>query len=916
MIHFVRICAENAKKQRAQRRNEDERALRESSTVTRASGPCMRFGFAEEVAIQDSSTLKVARTGWKPVSRIGISTRQNPRKKSSLRSLLLCVLCASLLFGIQSAKAADQKQIIAAINRGVDYLKSQQKDGHWEVVPHRIDGDVFDVKSGQWSGRTALATWTLLAAGKDESDPAVASAVKFLENEKTEGIYALGIRCQVWGMLKDSPAQRDAMQGDANLLLKGSKTFDENCTGFYGYVIHEPAKENYDHSVSQFGVLGMWSAAEAGLAVPKQYWQFAAVSWMSHQYPDGSWSYKYVPGSQQDHFVSMGAAGVATMLIVQDELVGLGRRGAVDLSGIESFGSKDVSATTTKRLRSLWQTQNNATDPVAVSVDAGVKWLGDHFDEFHITKDCFYTLFGISRVGAASGRKFLGPVDWYNKGADFILSMQQGDGSFNGNGDGGDAVPDTCFALLFLERGLAPVMINKLQYQIVDKSGKPVEDSPHWNDRPRDANNLARWFGHSTERFFNWQVVSLDENVDDLHDAPILYIAGDQALNFSAADEAKLREFVEQGGVILGNADDGRDAFATSFKKLGSHLFHAYEFHELPANHPIYNTEQFLRTKWSSKPSVLSLSNGVRELMILVPHADPAHSWQNSTSAKGDEAHQLAANIYLYLADKMHLQYRAPSYIVRPDANIAAGKPLAIARLYYAGNWNPEPGGWRRLAAVAHNEDHVELTIDPVQITDAPAGTPTLAAAREGGEKGAKPEGGVDTVPTATLGDQPLAHLTGTVSFTLTAAQREALRKYVDHGGTLLVDAAGGSSAFRTSAEAELNSIFGADANQLKTPLDATALAASPIGRELAGITHITFRPGADTVIGHAHGLQLRGITLNGRLAVIFSPEDLSEGLVGQPVDGIVGYSPDSATEITRAILRGLVNSSTAVTSR
>jgi hypothetical protein len=40
---------------------------------------------------------------------------------------------------------------------------------------------------------------------------------------------------------------------------------------------------------------------------------------------------------------------------------------------------------------------------------------------------------------------------------------------------------------------------------------------------------------------------------------------------------------------------------------------------------------------------------------------------------------------------------------------------------------------------------------------------------------------------------------------------------------------------------------------------------------------------------------RLRGIEIGGRLAVIFSGEDLSAGLVGNPVDGINGYAPLAA---------------------
>ena len=43
---------------------------------------------------------------------------------------------------------------------------------------------------------------------------------------------------------------------------------------------------------------------------------------------------------------------------------------------------------------------------------------------------------------------------------------------------------------------------------------------------------------------------------------------------------------------------------------------------------------------------------------------------------------------------------------------------------------------------------------------------------------------------------------------------------------------------------------------------------------------------------------RLRGIEQNGKLVAIFSPQDLSTGMVGQTVDGIVGYAPESATRI------------------
>ena len=60
--------------------------------------------------------------------------------------------------------------------------------------------------------------------------------------------------------------------------------------------------------------------------------------------------------------------------------------------------------------------------------------------------------------------------------------------------------------------------------------------------------------------------------------------------------------------------------------------------------------------------------------------------------------------------------------------------------------------------------------------------------------------------------------------------------------------------------------------------------------------------------VGRSNVSRLQGITLNGRLAVIYSREDLSVGLVGQPIDGINGYSPQTATSLMARIVNFVAN--------
>jgi hypothetical protein len=60
--------------------------------------------------------------------------------------------------------------------------------------------------------------------------------------------------------------------------------------------------------------------------------------------------------------------------------------------------------------------------------------------------------------------------------------------------------------------------------------------------------------------------------------------------------------------------------------------------------------------------------------------------------------------------------------------------------------------------------------------------------------------------------------------------------------------------------------------------------------------------------LGQFKGPRLRAIPINNRPAIYFSPEDLSVGLVGQPIDGIFGYTSQSATAICRAVVLSAAN--------
>ncbi len=481
--------------------------------------------------------------------------------------------------------------------------------------------------------------------------------------------------------------------------------------------------------------------------------------------------------------------------------------------------------------------------------------------EYDPRLDNVYYLYTIERIGLASGMKYLKSVDWYRAGAALLLGNQGDSGGFNlSNKDvfySGAISPNvfTACSLLFLARGRSPLMFNKLEY------------NGAWDARPRDDANVTTYIAHAVERPLAWQSVTLAPSADWL-DAPVLLITGSKDPKFSDTDLAKFKSYVESGGTIFSTADNSANEFTVAMKKYAAKVAGEDRlFRELPKDHPLYN----LWSTVTNPPKLQGISNGIRELWIHSP-ADLGAVWQKNKSKEFKAPFEVAANLSFYVSGKSApAGHRLDSLAVQPPTE-GPSRTINLARIQYSGNWDPEPGAWPRLAklAAATFKTRVDISNTPLEKLD--------------------------------FTKTPVAHLTGIAAITLDEDARKALAKFVEDGGTLLIDSTGGNKTFADSVKAALAQIFPNQPLEAIPPDHPLYSGETPDTTKIETVVWRKYTRVRDNKVPEDKP-NLFAIKKGDRLAVIFSPDDLTSGLLGTNTWGIAGYAPKSAQSLTRNLL-------------
>ena len=506
-------------------------------------------------------------------------------------TILFGVLLGLLPTGLAAVARGDvtREQVEHAIRRGTDFLKArQQPDGSWP---------------GE-AGMTALASLALTTAGEPVDSPAVSRSLEALVRLDDGGghqTYTLGLKIMA---LAADPKKYGRTIGAFALKLENGQIRNggRQTSGAWGYM-EQRGGGSTDNSNSQYAVLGLNSAAEAGVRIEPIVWQRARRYWEDAQCRDGGFAYK--SGMPLGGTGSMSCAGISSLIISGSKLIRTHER-LVDREILHcGEDSPDLYL-----LRGLdWLAVNF---DVRNNINSGLMWK-------------YYYLYGLERVGRLSGLRYFGRHDWYREGAQELVSLQDPiSGYWRGVGQEADPVLATSFALLFLAKGRSPVLINKIKHG-------PGRD---WNNDPDDDAHLTNLISRDWGHLLTWQVVDPSwASVEDMLQAPIIHISGHDSPVFSVEAKGKLRKYVENGGLILADACCGRPGFDRGFRALMRELFPEpeNELRPLDGDHPVW------RARFEIDPNahpLWGIEHGCRTVVIYSP-TDLSCYW-NQMEARPD----------------------------------------------------------------------------------------------------------------------------------------------------------------------------------------------------------------------------------------------------------------------------------------
>lgn len=148
-----------------------------------------------------------------------------------------------------------------------------------------------------------------------------------------------------------------------------------------------------------------------------------------------------------------------------------------------------------------------------------------------------------------------------------------------------------------------------------------------------------------------------------------------------------------------------------------------------------------------------------------------------------------------------------------------------------------------------------------------------------------------------------LAWMTGHSGFSLSRAEIGALRSYLDAGGTLFINAVGGSREFNLSAREMLEELFAGRAPLIGNAGPDSPLVTGRCGEFRGPRLEKLPRTRAWLKLRQRAGLELRLYEEGARAVVIYAPYGVHDALDGHTAHAAKSYMPKAARDIAANVV-------------
>lgn len=574
---------------------------------------------------------------------------------------------------------------------------------------------VYKDQALYFEGMTSLVTLALVHSGIPSDHPQIQKALRYLLKSKNEYTYCLGLKIVVLAQI-DSNKYLEEIQQLAKTLMRNQST-----DGGFSYY---SSGAGSDSSNTQFAALGLYSAARCGVKIPQAVWQ-KMISFLQYVRSAETGGFGYKSGLA---IPSMTAGCMAALHMAQ----------------------------------TMTYKESNCGDwPGKTLEDAGLRWLARYFQgQVDIPKNSkgqiehyeLYFLYALERMSQLMGVRELEGWDWFYQGIQIILQRHREKKL--------DALVDQAFALLFLSKGRTPILIGKIVLPTL------LETDPH------DVENLVFEISKRLHQPFAYQRVALKGNLADI---PMLFLSGHTSFELKASEKEVLKHYLEEGGLLVGEACCSRKEFASAFKNLVLELLEGKgALDPLPANHAIYQ----IRGQMVPASYQLIYAAGYRcKTSILFSAKDFSCALQNAQTDSIE--FQLAINIVRFALSEGRVYDRLTETPPEPFALSADSQSgsLLIAKLAHDGDWNNDGDDLRGLLQVFREQTQQSARFAVIQKNEP-------------------------------LPPVPILYVNGHQSIGFSTRRKAELKEFIEEGGVLFGEACCDKPEFAESFQNLMRELF------------------------------------------------------------------------------------------------------------